>query len=478
MSIINKKKEIFGKIAATRTLTSGLPKLKLSSSLPSINNNGDSITFLSDLIKSLIGYEALVDSVVDILTNSIPKIELAIRNSLKKEMKSIVSCGIDPHLPDWIKSNGNGIVIEVKKIDFFDILRTNPSSTGGKLIYNDITTPETDSTDFNTFLYGVLQNDGTTYTWSQNGKNLFNITFNSMGDSTRPNNTLKITAHPDYDNKTLTELIGDFIDTIDLFNTENVLNQIMDVIYGTISSEIGKSIKQLETEAEINSIIDKMINNVNKFSIDDAAFSFTNPEINLQQLESDKRKLGLSTIQINTTLPSSVPISSLTDFTQQILSANTVTQKKDVITNSLNNMANLSADRVNDLTDVVSTKLNFIQQIINNLIKSIINIILGPKVMFSFLIIYQIVYESIQDTSFTDPIDFIKKNKTLMNELMKTMSEEIIKILISIALKEISSLVTEAAISKQKEKAMLKLAQLQSLIGVPSSTLKNITDNL
>ena len=48
---------------------------------------------------------------------SLPKIERDIKQVLKLELKSIVSCGVDPSLPFWFKSNGTGIVIEVKKID-------------------------------------------------------------------------------------------------------------------------------------------------------------------------------------------------------------------------------------------------------------------------------------------------------------------------------------------------------------------------
>jgi len=38
MAIVDKKKAVFGKIAAARTLTESMPKLKLSSSFPSVNN--------------------------------------------------------------------------------------------------------------------------------------------------------------------------------------------------------------------------------------------------------------------------------------------------------------------------------------------------------------------------------------------------------------------------------------------------------
>jgi hypothetical protein len=122
MSVLSKKKKIFGNIAAARALTESMPKLKLSSSFPSVNNKGDSITFLTDLIQSLIGYYALVNGVVDILTEAIDEIEVEVKKALKTELKSIVSCGINPSLPNFIKSTGSGIVIEVKKIDFSFLL--------------------------------------------------------------------------------------------------------------------------------------------------------------------------------------------------------------------------------------------------------------------------------------------------------------------------------------------------------------------
>ena len=56
------------------------------------------------------------------------------------------------------------------------------------LLYNNITPVLTNSTDFNTFLYGVIQDDGNTHTWN----NMLDITFNSLGNPTRPNNSLTI----------------------------------------------------------------------------------------------------------------------------------------------------------------------------------------------------------------------------------------------------------------------------------------------
>ena len=475
MSRVDNKKKVFGKLAATKTLVDGMPRLKLSSSMASINNGGDVISFLTDLIKSLVGFEALVTAIVDVLTHSLGKIEKDVKQALKVELKNIVSCGVDPHLPSWIRDTGAGITIEVKKIDFMDILRTDPNSVAGKLLYNDVTTPLTDSSDFNTFLYGVIQDDGHEHTW----KDIFNITFNSTKIG-QANNSLTIKANVGYTPKTLTDLNNDFVDSLILFNTpngsSNILSRIMDIIYGSISSTIGKSLKQLESEARINGIVDKMVSNVNKNPIDDSAFSFTKEETYKHQLDSLNRKKGSIDLKTSTNIPSSVPISSLTSLNDSVSTATNTIQKKSAITSGLNNMANTSASKVSNLTDKASSKLSFMQQVISSLIKSIVGIILSPKVITVFLVNYKIVYGP--SATFTDGVDFIKKNKNLMNNIMKTIALELIKVLLAIALKEIGVLVAKSIAKKQKEKGMLKLAQLQSLIGIPTDIIKKLLESL
>jgi hypothetical protein len=156
--------------------------------------------------------------------------------------------------------------------------------------------------------------------------------------------------------------------------------------------------------------------------------------------------------------------------------ATTLLQKKDALTSNLNKMASLSALNVPSKIDIPTVKLNFIQQIISSMIKSIVNIFLSPKVIFSFIVNYKIIYGP--TATFTDPIDFIKKNKNLMNSVMKVIAEELVKILLSIALKEISLLVAKAIAKRQKEKSVNRLAQLQSLVGVPIETIKKILENL
>jgi len=72
----------------------------------------------------------------------------------------------------------------------------------------------------------------------------------------------------------------------------------------------------------------------------------------------------------------------------------------------------------------------------------------------------------------------MKKNKNLFSVIIKKISGIIIGLLLAIVLKRISQLVAESIAKKQKEKATLKLAQLQSLVGIPISKIKNLIDTL
>jgi hypothetical protein len=472
MSIIDKKKKVFGKIAAARTLTEGLPQFKLTSSMPSINNRGNSVEFLSDLTKSLVGYDALVKGVVDTLTYSLDKIENELKKAMKQELKSIVNCGVNPSTPSWLKSSGTGIVIEVEKLDFLNILKVDPASQAGRLIYSDITPVYTNSSDFNTFLYGVIQNDGTTYTW----QNTYDITFNSLGTGNRPNNALTIKLNQAANNLSLNDINTNFIDTTNIVKTENVLNQTMDILYGTISSNVKKSIKQLEREEKLNMVIDKIINNDYENVISDDYFVFSNEEVLEQQSIATNRRRGIRYINTSEENEAAVTIDSLTQFNQDYSGSTSTEQRKNAITINLNRMANENTENITNPTDNQSVKLNFIQLIINTLTKSIINLMITPKNIFLFIINFNIIYG--QNNGFTDSVDFIKKNKNLFNVILKKISGLIIALLLSIVLKRISQLVAESIAKKQKEKQTLRLTQLQSLVGIPINKIKDLLDTL
>ena len=467
MSVLTNKRKIFGQVAAARTLTEGLPKLKSNSSFPSINNNGDTIMFLCDLIKSLIGYEELQQTISDTLTYSLKELEKEIKISLKSEIKSIVNCGIDPSIPNFIKSTGNGINISINQIDFTNLMLTDPKSAVGRTLYSDVTDDLITSSDFNTFLYQTIQNNGSVENW----KKILTFSFNSIDVSgIKPNNTINIKAHSSFDTKSLTDLNNSYIDSLTLFSTEDIFSKLIENVFGTISSTLGKSLKQLENESKINTVINKISNSNSKDVIDNSYFNFTNAEKAAHQAEAIAKKSGTKTITTSELKTTSVSFQSLRDTHSSISNAKTMVDKNIAVTNSLNKIGNQVASHSDNPVDNQAVKLNFIQELINNLIKVVTNSILSPKVIVLFLINFKIIYGP--DSTYGDAIDFLKKNKNFIHNMTKRIGALIIKILLKLALKELNKLITKAVLKQQIDKKNLNLAQLLSLVGIKPDIIR------
>ena len=502
MSILDKKNKVTAKIASTKVMIADKTdkfNKKKTETLESFNNaKGKVVAFLTDLLTILVGFKLLIDTIVDTFTYYLSKIEKEIKKGLKIELKSIVSCGINPSLPDFLLSTSTtGIVIEVNKIDFFDVFKVDPLSASGKLLYKDVTTNLVDSGDFNTFLYGVIQNPNKSYDWKNtSGKPLMTITFNPDGVNNGPNNTLTITAASDYDTKKLTDLNNDFIDTITLFNTQGIINRILDSIYGSISFSINKSKKQLINEDKINTVIEKMMDADANDIISDEYFTFTNDETFKHEEQATLRQQGIRVLQLSTPTNASIPVEMLTTMNDQLNIPNlTAIQQKAIISDNLTKMAEKLTDKnlpnfppipkipnipkmpvLPSIPDNVSIKLSFTTEIFKNFTKTIISSVLSPKVIMIFLINLKIVYG--EKAVYEDGVDFIKKNKNIFKSLIKGITTIVIKILLGLALKEISKIVAKAIVKKRIEKMKHRKEQMLSLVGVGMKTLENLTNTL
>ena len=207
MSILSDKEKVFGNISALRTLTDDFPQLNINNSFPSVNSSANPQQFLIDLVLSLTGFEELRDTLIDVLTYASETIEVAIKDALKVELKALVSCGVDPTLPQWLVNDG--IEIKVSKIDFFNVFKVDPTTQAGGLMYEDVPAG-LGSTDFNTFLYYTIQNEGSP---AQSWNGILDFEFNQ--NASVPFNTLTITPDVSYTN--LTDLNNDFIGSVSLF---------------------------------------------------------------------------------------------------------------------------------------------------------------------------------------------------------------------------------------------------------------------
>ena len=146
---------------------------------------------------------------------------------------------------------------------------------------------------------------------------------------------------------------------------------------------------------------------------------------------------------------------------------------KSAVSSSLNSIGDDLGSLASNPTDANTVKLNFIQELINNLIKCMVDSILSPKVVAIFLINYKIIYGP--DSEFTDSVDFLSKNRNLIHSVTKGIAASITKILMKFALREISKLVADAALKKQLDKNKLYVAQLLTMVGVSPDVITLIT---
>jgi hypothetical protein len=475
MSLIDKKKKVFGEIAAARTLIEGMPLFKLLSSFPSINNGTDPIVFLIDLIKSLIGQSNFVNKISKLLATTLDTMEQKLKVVLKKTLRGIVTCGIDPSIPAFLKNlpTSSGVVIEVSKIDFLDQFKTDPRTPIGKLLYNDVSSTLTSSSDLNTFLYGVIVDEGVEHSWPNAANGIMTFKFESIGTNGKPNNAFTIKCGPAYNTKKLNQLNDNFIDSLDLFEASNIINKIIDTMFGSISFNLGKTNKQLEMEAKINDVIDRLSNSDVNQEITDDYFAFNNEEIAQQQSVANDRKNGIIKVRTSSVTNANMPISYLQSLNNDLTAPGvTLVQKRAIINNSLNNMADNLASQIPNNQDSQTVSISFFKDLIKNIIKSITSVLLSPKIIIIFLINFKIVFGIA--SNFKDPIDFIKKNRALFDAVIKEITNIIIQYLMKIAMKEITRLGGDVAIIKLKEKVDTKKQQLLSLIGVPQDALRKI----
>lgn len=467
MGTLDQKRDIFSEIGACRAVSEGFPELQLSDSFPSISVKKDAIAFLVNVLKSLIGYEQIRDKIVEIVSKQTEDLEEKIKFALKKALKEYVNCNVDPTIPDVLESTGNGYTFKVSDIDFTDSLKIDPKSEVGKLFYID-RNAGVNSEDLNTFLYAAIQT-GNQETWNSN-TGIMDVKFNQ---NSTPSNTLTINANSNYDGETLTNFNNDLLDSIDLFNTEKLLTKIFDSVFGVASLEIGLTLGQNQKEEKVKDIVEKISASEDDETIDDSFFNFSPEEVEDQERRAKNRSNGILEIISCNNAQSSVSFDTVSEMHDNVSTAKTTIEKTKEIEDKIEELGQQSASNVDD-KDKLTVEFNLLDEIIQKLHVSIVNLILSPKVLLIFAINYRIINGP--NATFNGLDDFIEKNRSMIEDVVKTVRDEIVKELMNEVLKQISQLLQAKIQAILTEKVNNQKAQLASLIGIPQEIIRQIND--
>jgi hypothetical protein len=463
MSTFEKKSDVLNQIAALKSVNTDFPKLKKGKSLSSLSNKNDTVKFIKDLIGILVGLEELKDELIRFLTYQTTAIEGAVKAGLKSILKSKFSCGTDATIPAFlIDGVGTGFNVAVKQVDFFSILKVDPNSAGGKLIYGSI------SQDLNAYLYDVLQ--GNVGTW----KNLIVVSYQQQGivDGKMKTNVFNVKIDSSWNGRTVNDFINAFLDGIIILNLPVFINKVFDMTYGSVSSLLKFNKNTVSAEVELEVFVQKIIDYVETVEIDDSYFDFTKDEIDFFDEKVEERVTGKKILKECNFVSSSIDVNDLIDLSNQLEAASTLVEIKDILTNKFETLSNQATDNLDEENKPFG-KNNFIGELILGLIKALVNLVFAPKTMMMIISYFKIISNTIGFTSFKE---FLKENRQLIIDLVrKVLLPIIIKFLMKILIKHLTKLVTKETIEKNKEKIKNQISIIKSLIGIPPEILNAAT---
>lgn len=462
-SIVDTKTLIYGKIDALKTLNNGYPnyKSKLKNSVPSINNKDEVIPFLVDLIITLLGGEELKSKLSTFLVSELDKLEVKVRADLKCILNNKINLGTTPSIPTSLTTIG--INTQIKAIDYYSLLKVNPTSKEGMLLYNDPLNGLS-STDFNTFIYQVLQTPNTTRTWGASSG------YPSMLDiQTTGTTTVNIKVNSTYaSTHKLTDLNNDFIDSGKLFYSDKVINTIFNTLFGTISNSLGLTQQELLNNAKMNSVLKSMVDTADNTIIDDSFFTFSNKETRQLIEDSKNRSNGVVVLADCDNYESSISLDTFTSSTESYSTASTYNERIISVSNSLKSFLNDASSNSSN-SDSSSVQINFIKNITEIMINALLESIITPR-----LVTILLINSSTNGT--TDGIQFLKNNKALIRVIVCSCKNMLAEFLLNVVLKEIIRLSEAQVVNKAKEIAKNQLISILSLIPtVPQQIISVIT---
>jgi len=456
MSLIDQKNSVLNQISALKSLNSGFPELNLGASFPSLNNNSNSSDFLLDLLKTLIGFEQIKEELIKFLTYNTNSIEATIKLVLKNILKKKFSCSIDALIPSFIiQGLGDGFNVAVSQVDFFDILRVNPNSTGGKLIYGNI------DQDLNAFLWNVLQ--GNTGNW----KNLLVVEYQSSGlvDGIVKSNIFNVKIHNSWNGETVNSFINKFIDSIVLFTLPTLVNKLFDVLFGVIAAFIGKSPRTIEAEVQLEILVNKIVD-LPDTEIDNSYFEFTADDIDFFNERVDERVNGRRILKDCNFVSSTVNIDDLIDTFNDLNNAATLVDIKNVLDNKFSILSSQATQNLDDGSQTYGS-LDFFEQLFKAIIQALANVVFAPKIMFLFVTYFKIVSSTI---GFKDFNDFLEQNRQFIIEIIRdAILPLILEFLLKLVIKYILKLIAEDQIDRLLEMVKNQQLQLLSLVGIPQN---------
>lgn len=274
------------------------------------------------------------------------------------------------------------------------------------------------------------------------------------------NNYRKITQNYYY-RRTLVEFNTDYVMSLKLFDSKVVTAQLLDSLMGLLNIDLNLTYKQMLIKNEVKKMV-QMIVETDDTVVSDCFFTFTNDDYNamLEKAELNRAKLFSINGEQNTTTtidPKEI-LQSLNELDDSAIQSGDTTVIEHALTEISGNITTMDAmegDAIN-----FGARMNFIENLMNNLAYVITSAVLSPKVYLLILINLEILGK---DTNFNLE-GFIGQFKQLIATLIRTIRDQLIKYLVDELMKILGNIATEIAVKIGIEQAQYYYRLMKKII--------------
>jgi len=404
MSLMDNKKNVFTTISAYTSLKQERKLPNTTNLYPSVNNKKDVVPFLLDVLKTVVGSDALKQLTGELFTNFIDNVEPQLKTSIKKQT---IQYNAGDGLPTYFKTTG--ISVPVKNIDIYGKFKTSPTSQGGSLLY------DTSQPSFDNSARQAIQNAGTDTIY-----NNMIINYNAPSDSFIFKPTIASSSG------TIGNWMGDFVDDAVIINKKEFLTNTMNAVYGSVSASQGKTVEQIYQELQISKLIEQLINDKDTFEI-------TQDEFDALLQKAKELVDGIVYYDMGCgVIGATLPLSGMTNLIAQISGST----DSFAVGNLVEATIDKSTTGIQETAD--ENKATIKDGFFQRLIKAITNILaqavtVSPQIRALLVIIS--AFENNGVVQIGNPKDDLKKFKIFLNciikEAMKMINEFIFNLVVT-----------------------------------------------
>jgi len=468
------KSDVFGTISAFKTLLNDYPKFDISSLLPSINTSTNQLDFVVDLFSVLGSIDDLKNVISNIMIQYIDYVELAIKEILKVQIKENIACNINPSIMSDMKTCG--VFIPLRTIDMFNLMRKSPLDPDAANFYFDVNPPSDNfinSNDFNVFLWYVVNqgcNGGCVWRPIPNPNqtpNLAVIDFIEHSSGTVctgeiiEDNTINFKIYPDYAKK-LTDFNSDFIDSVQLFDKQQLIAQVFGKVFGSLDASINRTQDEIFLEGQLNAIIDNLANCTVNETIDDSYFTFDNTTYNAMLREAELKKSGDFQYSKDENITVNITSQDILNALNGLNQTSDLVQQQDIFSNAIDSLINnaLQSNPQASTADKFNFRVNIIKSLITELSSLLTMSIMTPKVYLLLIINLKLLGIDVD----YDPISFIKNNINLVSNIVGGIKDVIMDKLMDTIVSMAGDLALQMGALAVKEQMKKYMSILQSLV--------------